>query len=132
MSNPAHSDISDCACLLSQSYGAEDNRVLGIPGENLPGVYSARAFVGWYNGLPENRDVSMALYFPALPSFFPSQYRHSAPDKVLKGLQLEKISRSHVKSFLDGRNVNNLHISESGLAGCACWQHILAGPDGNL
>ncbi|XP_066421821.1 NADPH:adrenodoxin oxidoreductase, mitochondrial isoform X2 [Molothrus aeneus] len=38
------------------SYGAEDNRVLGIPGENLPGVYSARAFVGWYNGLPENQD----------------------------------------------------------------------------
>uniref|UniRef100_A0A8V1APR7 NADPH:adrenodoxin oxidoreductase, mitochondrial n=2 Tax=Gallus gallus TaxID=9031 RepID=A0A8V1APR7_CHICK len=38
------------------SYGAEDNRVLGIPGENLSGVYSARAFVGWYNGLPENRD----------------------------------------------------------------------------
>ncbi|XP_048674013.1 NADPH:adrenodoxin oxidoreductase, mitochondrial isoform X2 [Caretta caretta] len=38
------------------SYGAEDNRILGIPGENLSGVYSARAFVGWYNGLPENRD----------------------------------------------------------------------------
>ncbi|XP_016158346.1 PREDICTED: NADPH:adrenodoxin oxidoreductase, mitochondrial isoform X3 [Ficedula albicollis] len=37
------------------SYGAEDNRVLGIPGENLTGVYSARAFVGWYNGLPENQ-----------------------------------------------------------------------------
>lgn len=66
MSNPAHGDISDCL-LPPQSYGAEDNRVLGIPGENLPGVYSARAFVGWYNGLPENRDVSMALCFPALP-----------------------------------------------------------------
>ncbi|XP_032640974.1 NADPH:adrenodoxin oxidoreductase, mitochondrial isoform X2 [Chelonoidis abingdonii] len=38
------------------SYGAEDNQILGIPGENLSTVYSARAFVGWYNGLPENRD----------------------------------------------------------------------------
>ncbi|XP_060107913.1 NADPH:adrenodoxin oxidoreductase, mitochondrial isoform X2 [Heteronotia binoei] len=38
------------------SYGAEDNRTLGIPGEDLAGVYTARAFVGWYNGLPENRD----------------------------------------------------------------------------
>lgn len=56
-------------CLLPpQSYGAEDNRVLGIPGENLSGVYSARAFVGWYNGLPENRDVSTAVCFPALSS----------------------------------------------------------------
>ncbi|KAM4761583.1 NADPH:adrenodoxin oxidoreductase, mitochondrial isoform 3-T3 [Cyanocitta cristata] len=43
------------------SYGAEDSRVLGIPGENLPGVYSARAFVGWYNGLPENRDLKPDL-----------------------------------------------------------------------
>uniref|UniRef100_A0A8D0EEM0 NADPH:adrenodoxin oxidoreductase, mitochondrial n=1 Tax=Salvator merianae TaxID=96440 RepID=A0A8D0EEM0_SALMN len=37
------------------SYGAEDNQTLGIPGEDLAGVYTARAFVGWYNGLPENR-----------------------------------------------------------------------------
>ncbi|XP_062495856.1 NADPH:adrenodoxin oxidoreductase, mitochondrial isoform X1 [Pezoporus occidentalis] len=43
------------------SYGAEDNRVLGIPGENLSGVYSARAFVGWYNGLPENQDLNPDL-----------------------------------------------------------------------
>ncbi|XP_072208189.1 NADPH:adrenodoxin oxidoreductase, mitochondrial isoform X3 [Excalfactoria chinensis] len=43
------------------SYGAADNRVLGIPGENLSGVYSARAFVGWYNGLPENRDLKPDL-----------------------------------------------------------------------
>ncbi|XP_052543966.1 NADPH:adrenodoxin oxidoreductase, mitochondrial isoform X5 [Tympanuchus pallidicinctus] len=43
------------------SYGAEDNRVLGIPGENLCGVFSARAFVGWYNGLPENRALKPDL-----------------------------------------------------------------------
>lgn len=66
--------------LPPQSYGAEDNRVLGIPGENLSGVYSARAFVGWYNGLPENRDVSTAVCFPALPPHPASECRHSAPD----------------------------------------------------
>ncbi|KAJ6660379.1 hypothetical protein lerEdw1_017802 [Lerista edwardsae] len=43
------------------SYGAEDNRALGIPGESLDGVYAARAFVGWYNGLPENRDLKPDL-----------------------------------------------------------------------
>ncbi|XP_053155062.1 NADPH:adrenodoxin oxidoreductase, mitochondrial isoform X2 [Hemicordylus capensis] len=43
------------------SYGAEDNRTLGIPGESLAGVYTARAFVGWYNGLPENRDLKPDL-----------------------------------------------------------------------
>lgn len=43
---------------VPQSYGAEDKKELGIPGEKLQGVYSARDFVGWYNGLPDNRYVS--------------------------------------------------------------------------
>lgn len=43
------------------SYGAEDHRALDIPGEELPGVFSARAFVGWYNGLPENRELAPDL-----------------------------------------------------------------------
>ena len=30
------------------------------PEQDLPGVYSARAFVGWYNGLPAHRDVREA------------------------------------------------------------------------
>ncbi|XP_068119302.1 NADPH:adrenodoxin oxidoreductase, mitochondrial isoform X2 [Hyperolius riggenbachi] len=44
-----------------KSYGAEDKQKLGIPGEDLPGVYSARDFVGWYNGLPDNRHLSPDL-----------------------------------------------------------------------
>ncbi|KAK1998983.1 nucleotide-binding domain-containing protein [Colletotrichum falcatum] len=36
------------------AYGAAKDRTLGIPGESdLHGIYSARQFVGWYNGLPE-------------------------------------------------------------------------------
>lgn len=46
-------------CIFPQSYGAEDHQRLEIPGEELPGVVSARAFVGWYNGLPENQEVSL-------------------------------------------------------------------------
>ena len=34
------------------TYGAAVDRVLGIEGEDLKGVWSARAFVAWYNGLP--------------------------------------------------------------------------------
>lgn len=45
--------------IFPQSYGAEDHQTLDIPGEELPGVVSARAFVGWYNGLPENQAVSL-------------------------------------------------------------------------
>ena len=35
------------------SYGASEDRTLGLEGESLRNVVSARAFVGWYNGLPE-------------------------------------------------------------------------------
>ncbi|KAK0627765.1 NADPH:adrenodoxin oxidoreductase-like protein [Immersiella caudata] len=34
------------------AYGASRDRKLGVRGEGLKGVYSAREFVGWYNGLP--------------------------------------------------------------------------------
>uniref|UniRef100_A0AAQ5X3Q3 NADPH:adrenodoxin oxidoreductase, mitochondrial n=1 Tax=Amphiprion ocellaris TaxID=80972 RepID=A0AAQ5X3Q3_AMPOC len=43
------------------SYGAEGNRSIGVPGEGLAGVYSAKDFVGWYNGLPNCRELSPDL-----------------------------------------------------------------------
>lgn len=35
------------------AYGAESDNILGVPGENLPGVFSAREFVWWYNAHPD-------------------------------------------------------------------------------
>ncbi|KAL8737863.1 MAG: hypothetical protein Q9190_008070 [Brigantiaea leucoxantha] len=44
------------------AYGASKDRKIGIPNEEkLKGIYSARAFVGWYNGLPEHADLSPEL-----------------------------------------------------------------------
>ncbi|KAF2222809.1 hypothetical protein BDZ85DRAFT_289564 [Elsinoe ampelina] len=39
------------------AYGASKDKRLGLSGEDLRGVHSARAFVGWYNGLPEYSDL---------------------------------------------------------------------------
>ncbi len=36
--------------------GAESDRRLGIPGEDLRGSHTATEFVGWYNGHPDYRD----------------------------------------------------------------------------
>jgi ferredoxin--NADP+ reductase len=36
--------------------GAETDRRLGVPGEDLLGSYTATEFVGWYNGHPDYRD----------------------------------------------------------------------------
>lgn len=43
------------------AYGAAKDRALGIPGESLKRVYSAREFVGWYNGLPEFANLNPDL-----------------------------------------------------------------------
>lgn len=43
------------------AYGASKDKLLGVDGEHLQGIYSARAFVGWYNGLPEDADLAPQL-----------------------------------------------------------------------
>lgn len=43
------------------AYGNAKDRKLDIPGEELSGVLSARQFVGWYNGLPEDADLKVNL-----------------------------------------------------------------------
>lgn len=41
--------------------GATQDRLLGVPGEELPGVHGAREFVAWYNGHPEHAEASFDL-----------------------------------------------------------------------
>ncbi|MGW4479303.1 FAD-dependent oxidoreductase [Rhodococcus triatomae] len=41
--------------------GAEGDRRLGIPGEDLPGTVAARDFVLWYNGHPDHADRTFDL-----------------------------------------------------------------------
>ncbi|MCY4022085.1 MAG: FAD-dependent oxidoreductase [Anaerolineaceae bacterium] len=41
--------------------GAQTDRELGIPGEDLPGSHAATEFVAWYNAHPDYRDRSFDL-----------------------------------------------------------------------
>lgn len=41
--------------------GASADRRMGIPGEDLPNSFPATAFVGWYNGHPDYRDLPVDL-----------------------------------------------------------------------
>jgi ferredoxin--NADP+ reductase len=41
--------------------GAEGDRRLGIPGEDLPGSHSATEFVAWYNGHPDYHEAQFNL-----------------------------------------------------------------------
>lgn len=46
---------------ICKAYGAAQDRWLGIPGENLKNVIPARRFVGWYNGLPDEKSLQLNL-----------------------------------------------------------------------
>ena len=43
------------------TYGAETDRKLGVPGEDLKGSHTATEFVGWYNGHPDYRELEFDL-----------------------------------------------------------------------
>lgn len=47
------SEVREMYHLVVLAYGAESDRELGIPGEGLAGILSAREFVWWYNGHPD-------------------------------------------------------------------------------
>jgi ferredoxin--NADP+ reductase len=51
-------DLYDAVIL---AVGAPNDRKLGIPGEDLPGVVGSAEFVGWYNGHPEFVDLNPPL-----------------------------------------------------------------------
>jgi ferredoxin--NADP+ reductase len=44
--------------------GAQGERRLGIPGEDLPGSYGAKDFVDWYSGHPDAADLDFVLHAP--------------------------------------------------------------------
>ena len=46
---------------LIYAVGAQTDRRMGIPGEDLPGSWAATEFVAWYNGHPDYRDLEFDL-----------------------------------------------------------------------
>ncbi|XP_021723606.1 NADPH:adrenodoxin oxidoreductase, mitochondrial isoform X2 [Chenopodium quinoa] len=54
-------ELRDLYHVVVLAYGAESDRVLGVPGEDLKGIYSAREFVWWYNGHPDCRNLAPDL-----------------------------------------------------------------------
>lgn len=54
-------DLRTAYDVVVLAYGAAQDRWLGIPGENFENVVSARKFVGWYNGLPEESNLQLNL-----------------------------------------------------------------------
>ena len=56
-----HDELTQYYDQIVYAVGAQADRRMGIPGEDLQGSYAATAFVGWYNGHPDYRDMNFDL-----------------------------------------------------------------------
>lgn len=56
-----YAELKDTYDAVILALGAPVDRTLGIPGEDLAGVYGSGAFVGWYNGHPDHADLAPLL-----------------------------------------------------------------------
>src|SRR4051812_37848935 len=57
----SHDELLAIYDAVVYTVGAQTDRRLGIPGEDLPGSWPATAFVAWYNGHPDFQDLSFDL-----------------------------------------------------------------------
>jgi ferredoxin--NADP+ reductase len=56
-----HDEIVQHYHAIIYTVGAQTDKHLGIPGEDLPGSLPATEFVAWYNGHPDYRDLQFDL-----------------------------------------------------------------------
>jgi ferredoxin--NADP+ reductase len=56
-----HEELKEFYDQIIYAVGAQADRQMGIPGEELPNSFPATAFVGWYNGHPDYRDLPIDL-----------------------------------------------------------------------
>jgi ferredoxin--NADP+ reductase len=60
-STVSHEELLAVYDALVYTVGAQTDRRLGIPGEDLPGSWPATAFVAWYNGHPDFQGLRFDL-----------------------------------------------------------------------
>ena len=56
-----HDELAGIYDAVVYSVGAQTDRGLGIPGEDLPGSWAATEFVAWYNGHPDFQELEFDL-----------------------------------------------------------------------
>ena len=54
-----HEDVADYYHYVIYAVGAQTDRTLNIPGEDLEGSHAATEFVAWYNGHPDYREFEL-------------------------------------------------------------------------
>jgi ferredoxin--NADP+ reductase len=60
----SHGELMRHYTAVVYATGAQSDKSLGIPGEDLPGSWAATEFVAWYNGHPDYRELEFDLSGP--------------------------------------------------------------------
>jgi ferredoxin/flavodoxin---NADP+ reductase len=60
-STVSHDELLELYDAVVYTVGAQTDRSLGVPGEDLPGSWPATAFVAWYNGHPDFQHLDFDL-----------------------------------------------------------------------
>jgi ferredoxin--NADP+ reductase len=57
----SHAELKERFHAVIYAVGAQTDRIMDIPGEDLPGSWAATEFVAWYNAHPDYRDLDFDL-----------------------------------------------------------------------
>ena len=92
--------------------GAETDRRLGIPGEELPGSHTATEFVGWYNGHPDYRDRQFDLSHET--AVIIGQGNVAADVSRILAKTVDELKHTdiaeHALRLLADSNIRNIHV----------------------
>ncbi|TML25584.1 MAG: hypothetical protein E6G30_10165 [Actinobacteria bacterium] len=83
----SHSELMRHYTAVVYATGAQTDKSLGIPGEDLPGSWAATEFVAWYNGHPDYRGLDSV-------GAVPRRWRSPAPSCASWATSMESTSWS--------------------------------------
>src|SRR5262245_7417627 len=92
--------------------GAETDRHLGIPGEDLPGSHTATEFVAWYNGHPDYRDRSFDLFREVAVIVGQGNVAADVARILAKSVDELRVTdiAKHALEALSGSRVKDIHV----------------------
>ena len=87
------SDLARLYDSVIYAVGAQTDRRLGIPGEDLPGSWSAFEFVAWYNGHPDFQDLPFDLDVARMLALTPEELAPTdTTDAAIDAISSSRIS----------------------------------------
>lgn len=105
-------DLQDAYHAVVLCYGSAQDKLLGIEGEQTTkNTISARNFVGWYNGVPEDRDLDINLHCDTACIIGQGNVALDCARILLKPTNLEKTDiTSYAQRRIADSKIKNIYV----------------------